>query len=226
MSPPEVVFADCVIPISSHVRSLGVIIDSALTFSDHVTRLISTCFYQLRQIRFIRRSLTIDSTHAIVRALILSRLDYCNGLLSGLPNTLLCRLDGVMRAAARLIFQLQYRDHVSHQMRDQLHWLNAASRIRFKLCVLAFQCRNDVTPSYLARCCVPVASVIGRSCLRSAASGDFFVPACSTQTLGPRAFAASCPASWNSLPPDIRASGISLATFKKKLKTFLFSHMH
>ena len=34
VEPPEVMFADCVIPISSHVRSLGVIIDSALTFSD------------------------------------------------------------------------------------------------------------------------------------------------------------------------------------------------
>ena len=49
----------------------------------------------------VRRSLTIDSAHAIVRALIHSRLDYCNSLLSGLPNTLLSRLDGVMRAAAR-----------------------------------------------------------------------------------------------------------------------------
>ena len=29
--------------------------------------------------------------------------------------------------------------------------------------VLAFQCRNDVTLSYLASCCIPVASVIGRS---------------------------------------------------------------
>ena len=94
-----------------------------------------------------------------------------------------------------------------------------------RLCVLAFQCRNGATPSYLASCCIPVASVIGRSCLRSAASGDFLVPACFTRTLGPRAFAVSCPASWNSLPPDIRAPGISLVTFKKKLKTFLFSHM-
>ena len=97
LSPPEVVFADCVIPISSHVRSLGVIIDSALTFSDHVTRLVNLCFYRLRQIRSVRRSLMIDSAHAIVRALILARLDYCNSLLAGLPNTLLCRLYGVMR---------------------------------------------------------------------------------------------------------------------------------
>ena len=88
LSPPEVVFADCVIPISSHVRSLGVIIDSALTFSDHVTRLVNSCFYQLRQIRSVRRSLTIDSAHAIVRVLILSRLDYCNSLLSGLHTAM------------------------------------------------------------------------------------------------------------------------------------------
>ena len=134
-SPPQVVFADCVFPISSHMRSLGVIIDSAFSFSDHVTRLVNTCFYQLRQIRSVRRSLTKDSAHAIIRALILSRLNYCNSLLSGFPNILLSQVHDVMRAAARLIFQLQYRDHVSHLMRDQLHWLNAASSIRFKQCV-------------------------------------------------------------------------------------------
>ena len=60
----------------------------------------------------------------------------------------------------------------------------------------------------------PASSVDRVSC--SATSGDFLVPAFSTQTIGPRAFAVS----WNSLPPDVRVPGISLATFKKKLKTF------
>ena len=93
-------------------------------------------------------------------------------------------------------------------------------------CFWHFNVENDVTPSYLASCCIPVASVIGRSCLRSAASSDFLVPACSTRTLGPREFAVSCPASWNSLPPYIRVPGISLATFKKKLKSYLFTDVH
>ena len=78
---PAVVLSGCLIPLSTSVRSLGVIVDSGLTFSDHISKLVNNCYYQLRQIRSIRRSLTIDSTHALVRALVLSRIDYCNSLL-------------------------------------------------------------------------------------------------------------------------------------------------
>ena len=64
---------------SSTVRDLGAYIVSGMSFTDHVTRLTRTCFFHIRQLRSIRRSLTVDSSHALVRALILTRLDYCNG---------------------------------------------------------------------------------------------------------------------------------------------------
>ena len=193
--------------------------------SDHISKLVNNCYYHLRQIRSIRRSLTIDSTHALVRALVLSRIDYCNSLLGGISGTLLSRLDGVMRAAARLVLQLQYRDHVTTLIRDRLHWLDAASRITYKLCVLVFCCRNGLAPRYLVEHCIPVATIPGRSNLRSAAAGELCIPRCLTATLGPRAFAVSGPSSWNSLPSDLREPGISLATFKKLLKTVLFRQM-
>ena len=44
--------------MSSSVRNLGVYFDESLSMTDHVNRLVRTCFYQLRRIRFIRRSLT------------------------------------------------------------------------------------------------------------------------------------------------------------------------
>ena len=49
-------------------------------------------YYYLRQIRGVRRSLMVDSCHALVRALILSRLDYCNSLLSGTTWLLISQL--------------------------------------------------------------------------------------------------------------------------------------
>ena len=45
-SPPEVVLLAASFRYSSQLRSLGVIIDTSITFSDHVTRLVATCFYQ------------------------------------------------------------------------------------------------------------------------------------------------------------------------------------
>ena len=70
--------------------------------------------------------------------------------------------------------------------------------------------------------CIPVSSIAGRSHLRSAASGDLFIPATNTVTIGPRAFAVACPAAWNSLPSELHDKSMSLMTFRKKLKTYLF----
>ena len=67
------------------VRDLGVLIDSNMTLSNHVNNVAGICFYQLRQLRIIRRSLTTDAAHSLVRALIHTRVDYCNGLLAAGP---------------------------------------------------------------------------------------------------------------------------------------------
>ena len=63
------------------VRDLGVLIDSNMTLSNHVNNVAGIFFYQLRQLRIIRMSLTTDA-HSLVRALIHTRIDYCNGLLA------------------------------------------------------------------------------------------------------------------------------------------------
>ena len=63
---------------------------------------------------------------------------------------------------------------------------------------------HESAPSYLSKYCIPVSSIAGRSHLRSAASGDLFIPATNTVTIGPRAFAVACPAAWNSLPTGAR----------------------
>src|SRR5260221_3767467 len=219
--------AGSIIPIAGTVRNLGVMLDPALSFRSQVTSLSSISYYYIRQLRSIRKSLTADSCHALVRVMILSRLDYCNGLLYGAPMSLVKQLDGVMRAAARLVLQLPRMSSVTMAMRDNLHWLDISSRIDFKLGVLAFRSLHGLAPPYLSRLCTPVSSVAGRSHLRSASSGELVVPTCKTKSFGPRAFAASCPTVWNSLPADLRDFNINsnLLTFRKKLKTFLFKRM-
>ena len=102
---------------SSTVRhlDLGAYIDSGMSYTDHVTRLTRTCFFDVCQLRSIRLSLTVDSSHALFRALILTRLDYYNGLLGGAPKCLLSQLSRVLRAAARLILMLPRTSSVENE---------------------------------------------------------------------------------------------------------------
>jgi len=59
MSPLQI--KDQVITPLDKVRDLGVIIDSKLTMKSYTANVVRSCFYQLRQIRSIWRSLTTDN---------------------------------------------------------------------------------------------------------------------------------------------------------------------
>jgi len=178
---------------SSQVRDLGVHIDCDLSLSAHVSQLTRVCFYHIRQLRVIRKSLTADTTHSLVRALVHSRLDYCNGVLAGQPDKCFDKLQSVLRASARLILRLPGWSSVSNQMRQQLHWLPFPERVHFKQCTLVYKCLHDMAPVYLSDMCVPVADHSGRSHLRSAAVGNLIVPATRTKTIGPHGFYFSGP---------------------------------
>ena len=70
--------SDTVVELSDQITSIGVVMDSNLTFNAHVTALCKACHFHLRSLGHIRRSLTDDMAILIVVALVQSRLDYCN----------------------------------------------------------------------------------------------------------------------------------------------------
>ena len=79
------------IPFSYKVRNLGVYFDSNLSIEQHVNFLCRSVFLELRRIGHLRRHLTVDATKKLISSFVLSRLDYCNSLLAGLPENRLDR---------------------------------------------------------------------------------------------------------------------------------------
>src|SRR6218665_3244975 len=62
---------------SQLVRDLRVLLDSELTFSHHIDQVCRSCYYQLRQLRGIARSLTFNADVSLAHAFVFSRLDCC-----------------------------------------------------------------------------------------------------------------------------------------------------
>ena len=94
---------------------------------------VDTCYYHLRQIRSVRRSLTTQAASALIHAFISSRIDFGNAIYSGLGSSLTLKLQSVLNASARLIGGIPKFGHISTYMRDTLHWLPIpqASNLRF-----------------------------------------------------------------------------------------------
>jgi len=83
----------------------GVLLDSELSLKQHVNRVASTCFYhlrRLRQLKKVKHHVNIDVMKRLISASVFSRLDYCNGIMSGLPLSSSVPLQRVQNAATHL----------------------------------------------------------------------------------------------------------------------------
>ncbi len=204
---------------SASVRNLGVIFDDQLTFKEHIAKTGRSSMFALHNIRKIWPFLTDHAAQLLVQALVISRLDYCNALLAGLPSNTIKPLQMIQNAAARLVFNEPKRAHVT-PLFVSLHWLPVAARIKFKTLMLAYRTTTGSAPTYfhsLLRIYIPSRS------LRSASERRLVVPSQKGSKSLSRTFSFTVPGWWNDLPNPIRSAG-SLSNFKQQLKTHLFRH--
>ena len=99
--------------------------------SQHVTGLCRSVNYHIRNITMIRKYLDYDTRHSVVRALVLSRLDYCNSLLTGLKQHDLNHLQKLQNKVARLIHMKPKYSHATPLLTD-LHRLPVDQRINLR----------------------------------------------------------------------------------------------
>jgi len=141
---------------------------STLTSTFHA-HTCSACFYWLRQIRRIHRSLDTESAKALVHAFVSSRVDGCNATLAGSSKASTDRLQRVLNAAARVVSGIRKSDRgLTHLLHSELHWLDVPQRIQFKLRVTVHRCLRGNAPQYLVDCCKSTTDAVCRQWIRSA----------------------------------------------------------
>ena len=211
---------------TSIVRNLGVIFDHNGTMSQQVSQICKSASHSLWRIGKIRHLLDNKSAEKIVHAFVTSRLDYCNSILAGLPQSLLQRLQIVQNSAARLIRRIHKHQHLSMTtILKELHWLPIDIRIQFKMLCIVFKCIHlSTAPTYLKDLISVKDS--GHHNLRSSDTLTLHTPTKRTlKSYGDRAFAVRAPVLWNALLPSLRQID-SFPTFKCRLKTHLFQKFY
>ncbi len=209
--------ANSSIASTTHVRNLGVMFDSTMTMEQQVNAVCRSCYGQLRKIGRIRQYLSTEATKSLVNGLVTSRLDYCNALLHGLPNTLLDKFQRVQNTAARIVTRTSRHSHITPVLKE-LHWLPVPYRIQYKILVHTYNSLHNRSPAYIK----DMLNIYRPSrTLRSQNSLTLVTPRTKTVTYGRRCFSHAATSLWNALPSSIREA-TTIHSFKKMLKTHFF----
>ena len=147
----------------------------------------------------------------------MSRLDNCNGLLYGLSDLLIGKLQRIQNSAARLVIRTRSYESVSPILHT-LHWLPVKDRIIFKLLIIAYKCQHQLAPLYLQDL---LQEYQPSRQLRSSSKHLLTPFTVVTKSYGHRSFQYSIPHLWNQLPSNIKECS-SLDQFKSLLKSHLF----
>ena len=182
-------FDNTVIELTERVRDLGVNLDKNLSLTYHINETCKKATNAIRSIGRICKCLTKENLKLLVNALVISRLDYCNSILYGLPKQELDKLQRVQNTAARLITGTKQYDHIKPALRE-LHWLPVESRIIFKVLLITFKIIHGLCPAYLSSLLQQYHS---QRSLRSSSKFLFTVPTVNSVTYGERAFSFSTP---------------------------------
>ncbi len=133
----------------NQVRNLGVILETDLSFSSHVKAVTKSAYYHLKNIARIRCFVSSQDLEKLVHAFITSRVDYCNGLLTGLPKKTIRQLQLIQNAAARILTRTRTSEHITPVLRS-LHWLPVTFRIDFKVLLLVYKSLNGLGLKYMS----------------------------------------------------------------------------
>lgn len=198
-------------------KNLGVLIDNTLSTRDHVRTLCGKSFATLKLLKRLFPWIPLESRWTVTQALLISRLDYGNALLVGMPDYLFKCLQVVQNAEAKLVCNKDRYSSATECLR-QLHWLPMRQRARFKLLGHTHRALHHTGPRILQnkikfytppRCLWSYQQVLAETKrIRKARAGG-------------RTFSYLTVLHWNKLPLELWLIK-DYTAFRKKQKTHLF----
>ena len=143
---------------------------------------------------------------------ILTKLDYCNSLLTNVSGRTLHINQDVLNAAARLVSGSKNSEHIT--LLKSLHWL-IPYRISYKISSIIHKVISYDAPKYLSST-LAKATISGRAPIRSSCHPMFLVRR--SHSFDDRPFYISGPRTWNAHSVHIRTAATP-ELFGAQLKT-------
>ena len=169
----------------SSVRNLGVIFNQSLSMETFVFKKCQIAVLNLRSIAGMRKYMDVDIAKTLIQKMVISKLDYGNGLLYGVNKKLMRKLQLIQNSAARPISKIPRRT----QILRHLHWLPIEARVHIKVLRICFKCLNGRGPQYLSDLLLQYTP---KRALRSSSQLQLVIPKTKSK-FGERAFEVFAP---------------------------------
>ena len=121
---------------------------------DYTGQMWQAAWFQLKNIRTVRSSLTKEATLRLVCSLVKLRLDYGDISLYAISDGLSDKFHKAQNAAARLVVKCSRSDHITPHLRD-LHCLPVRWIIKYKILVTTYRALHNEAPAYISEMLTP-----------------------------------------------------------------------
>ena len=199
------------------VKNLGVIMDSYMTFSEHIDEIHKKVVGTLLYLNRVHDRFDHECRVMVVQALVVSVLNYCLRVWGSTNKTQMERAKKIHNFAAKVaVGGARKHDHVT-PIFEKLEWLRMDTKYFYDMCVLVFKIIYKIIPDWL----FPLQTV-GQNRNRDINTrhqNSLYVPRTLTDT-GRRNLKIIGPTFWNSLPTEVKTCQ-TLSSFKSRL----FNHL-
>ena len=128
-------------------KYLGIIIDSTLSFKDHVKKVCNNLRFTLSNFRHLRNHMSTQAARMYLFSLILSHINYCLPTWSNANSTTLSPVISLYKQAVKVLDKKPIRYHQCPVLEKHrlLSWDNL---VFFKNCCLMYKIRNSTPTTY------------------------------------------------------------------------------
>lgn len=199
---PPLLVNNVVVPYSSKVKNLGIMMDNTLKWHSHVNLISSKVHFILRRLWRFSYLTPLDIKIKLVKSLILPLLTYGDVVLGALDSTESSKLNVLFNTCTRYVFCIRRFDHISPYTTKVLG-CTFLQYLKYRQCLFMFRVLKDLKPDYLHRDIVIGSSVRTK---------NIIIPRHRSRYLA-NSFMVYSAGLWNDLPYLMRRID-SLAKFK------------
>ena len=151
--------SDCGIRRVKLVRSLGLIVDDTLTWSDHIYYISTKIKRGIGVRKKTSKFLDKNALLMLFWTLVETHLKYCNVVWGQCNDTLIDRLQILQNKAARLITKVKYDDADHLGLICQLGWITVCGIIKLDLGIFMYKSQNNLLPETAGKFHIPAEMV-------------------------------------------------------------------